>query len=265
MRAAGIEVVGLHGRHAADGPVPVTAGPFPVALATASVILVAVRDEHVIDALVELRAAALAPGAVVLHASGSFDPRVALDELREGGHPAGTFHPLVPLADPAIAAAILRGAWVGVDGDAAAVRAAEMLADRLGAKVLMIPANGRAAYHAAAVIAANFPTVLAASAAHLMQQAGVEPASARDAVRRLMAAAVANLASAAPQSALVGPVSRGDAETIARHLDALIADPDLLAVYVALSRAALPLAAEQGVAPEALARIRALLDVSSSR
>jgi hypothetical protein len=42
-------------------------------------------------------------------------------------------------------------------------------------------------------------------------------------------------------------------------------DPDLVSVYVALSRAALPLAVEQGIDPGALARIRALLEVSPSR
>jgi predicted short-subunit dehydrogenase-like oxidoreductase (DUF2520 family) len=266
MRAAGVSVVGVHGRRATDAPLAVSAGPLPAALATATVVLVTVRDEQLVDALAELHGAALAPGAVVLHASGSLDPRPALDPLRGAGHPTGTFHPLVPLADPGRASGMLRGAWVGIDGDEAAMRVAETLAERLGAHVLTIPAAGRVAYHAAAVIASNFPTVLAALAARLMQQAGVEPSSARDAVRHLMAAAMTNLGSAAPLSALVGPVSRGDAETIARHLAALAGDPDLLSVYVALSRVALSLAAERGgVDPAALARIRDLLDVSSSR
>ena len=98
-----------------------------------------------------------------------------------------------------------------------------------------------------------------------MQQSGVEPAAAWDAVRHLMVAATANLVANPPHAALVGPVSRGDAETIERHLHVLRSDPDLLAVYVALSRAALPLAVEQGIDPAALARIRALLEVSPSR
>jgi predicted short-subunit dehydrogenase-like oxidoreductase (DUF2520 family) len=249
----------------ADGPLPVTVGPLPAALAAATVVLVTVGDEQLVAALAELHDAALAPGAVVLHANGSLDPRQALDRLRSAGHPTGTFHPLVPLAEPARASAMLRGAWIGIDGDAAAIRVAETLAERLGAHVLTIPADGRAAYHAAAVIASNFPTVLAALAAGLMQQSGVGPSAARDAVRHLMAAAMTNLGSGALHAALVGPVSRGDAETIARHLAALAADPDLLSVYVALSRAALSIAAEQGADAAALARIRALLDVSSSR
>jgi len=265
MRAAGIAVVGLHGRRVVESPPAVTAGRLPPALSTATVVLVAVRDEQLVAALAELLAAPLAPGAVVLHASGSLDPRAALDRLRDVGHPAGTFHPLVPLADPDRAPALLRGGWIGVDGDPAAVAVATELAGQLGAHVLAIPAAGRAAYHGAAVIASNFPTVLAALAARLMERSGVEPAAGRDAVHQLMAAAVSNLATAEPESALVGPVSRGDAETIARHLGALTADPELLAVYVALTRAALPLAAAQGIDAAALARIGGLLNVSSSR
>jgi predicted short-subunit dehydrogenase-like oxidoreductase (DUF2520 family) len=280
MGAAGIPVAGLHGRRAApavlaEGLPAVTAGPLPATLATATIVLVAVRDEQLTAALAELSAAALAPGAlapgalapgaVVLHASGSLDPRAALDRLRAAGHPAGTFHPLIPLADPSRAPALVRGGWIGVDGDAAAVRAAESLAEPMGARVLAIPAAGRAAYHAAAVIASNFPTILAALASRLMQQSGVEPVIAWDAVRHLMVAATANLAANPPHAALVGPVSRGDVETIERHLGVLRDDPDLLPVYVALSRAALPLAVEQGLDPAALARIRALLEVSPSR
>jgi predicted short-subunit dehydrogenase-like oxidoreductase (DUF2520 family) len=270
MTAARIPLAGLHGRRAAaaspgEGLPAVTAGPLPPSLATASVVLVAVRDEQLTAALAELLAATLAPGAVVLHASGSLDPREALDRLRALGHPAGTFHPLIPLADPARAAGLVRGGWIGVDGDPDAVQASEALAQRMGARVLAIPAAGRAAYHAAAVIASNFPTILAALASGLMQQSGVEAGAAWDAVRHLMVAAIANLSVNPPQSALVGPVSRGDAETIARHLGVLRADPDLLSVYVALSRAALPLAVEQGIDPGALARIRALLDVSPAR
>ncbi len=270
MSAAGIPLAGLHGRRTAEaspaeGLPAVTAGPLPPSLSTAAVVLVAVRDEQLTAALAELRAAQLAPGAVVLHASGSLDPREALDLLRVAGHPAGTFHPLIPLADPSRAAGLVRGGWIGVDGDREAVHASETLAQRMGARVLTIPAAGRAAYHAAAVIASNFPTILAALASRLMQQSGVEPVDAWDAVRHLMVAAIANLSVNPPQSALVGPVSRGDAETIERHLTVLRGDPDLVSVYVALSRAALPLAVEQGIDPGALARIRALLEVSPSR
>jgi predicted short-subunit dehydrogenase-like oxidoreductase (DUF2520 family) len=266
FREAGIDVVGVHGRRPLiDGPVSVTAGPLPPAIAHAGIVLVTVQDGQLYAALDELSAAPLAPGAVVLHASGSTDPRAALDRMRDQGHPVGTFHPLVPLAESDRAPALLRGAWIGVDGDPAAVDAACALAGRLGARVLAIPPAGRAAYHAAAVMASNFPTVLASLAASLMQSVGVDEFVARAAVRHLMRAAVINLAEAEPDVALTGPISRGDVGTVARHLEVLRATPELDAVYRALSRAAIPLAAAQGTDPAALQRIADLVSVSPPR
>lgn len=172
------------------------------------------------------------------------------------------------MADPDRAAALLRGAWIGVDGDQGARQTAESLAASLGARVLPIPvAEDRAAYHAAAVLAANFPVVLAALAADLLERAGVDATAARAAVRHLMEATVGNLPDGA--HALTGPVARGDADTIARHVSALAGDRDALGVYLALTRAAIPIAARQGADPHRLQRIAAALDaaagLSSSR
>jgi predicted short-subunit dehydrogenase-like oxidoreductase (DUF2520 family) len=243
----------------------VTAGALPDSLRSANVVLVTVRDRQVSAALSELLTAPLAPGAVVLHASASLDPAEVLTLLRARGHPAGTFHPLVPLPDGGQAVDLLRGASIGVEGDEAAVRVAKELATRLSAHVLPIPKEHRVLYHAAAVFASNFAPVLAALATSLMHRAGVGEDEARAAVRHLMAAATANLVDAEPGSALTGPISRGDSETVARHLDALAGQPELDAVYRALSRAAIPLAAEQGVDGAALERITLLLEVSPRR
>jgi predicted short-subunit dehydrogenase-like oxidoreductase (DUF2520 family) len=260
FREGGVEVVGVHGRRGfVDGPITVSAGAIPATVRNANVVLVTVQDGQLPAALAELRAAPLAPGTVVLHASGSASPRDAMRQIRAQGNPMGTFHPLVPIPDPDHAPALLRGAWVGVEGDPEAVRAAEELAVRTGSRVLPIPKEGRAAYHAAAVMASNFPTVLAGLATTLMHRVGVEEATARAAVRHLMRAAVTNLADAEPDAALTGPISRGDVDTVASHLDVLAATPQLDDVYRALSRAAIPLAAAQGTDPAALARIAELL------
>lgn len=231
----------------------------------ADVVLVAVRDEQLEAALAELGAAELAPAAVVLHANGSLDPRNALAPLRAAGHPAGTFHPLLPLADPTRARALLQGGWVGIEGDPEAVRVATLLADRIGARVIAIPTAARSAYHAAAVMASNFPTVLAALAVQLLERSGVDPRAARGVVQHLMAGAVSNIEKAEPRDVLTGPVSRGDADTVARHIEALRHDGPALAVYAAVSRAALSLAADQGTDPARLSRVAAALDVSASR
>ena len=259
LRASGVDVIGLHGRRVELEPDVVTAGPLPAALAAASVVIVAVRDGQLEDALGEVAGAMLEEGATVLHASGSAEPR-GLEPLRAGGHPCGTFHPLVPLADPARAAELLRGAWIGTDGDPAAIAAATALARRLGAHALRIPAGRKPAYHAAAVFASNFPTVLAAVASQLLVSTGIDEGDAWGAIRALMRGAIANLEDAAPASALTGPIARGDVETVKRHLGALAAAPETRALYATLSLAAVELARRGGTSEEALGGISRLLD-----
>ena len=258
FRASGVDVVGLHGRRAETTPDRVTAGPIPEAIAGADVILVAVRDAQLDDALAEVGASRAPSDAVVLHASGSAEP-AGLAALRARGHAAGTFHPLVPIADPARAAALFRGAWVGVDGDERAIGVARGLASKLGARALRIPAGSKARYHAAAVLASNFPTVLAALATQLLAGTGIREVEGWAAIRSLMHGAVSNLDSDAPAQALTGPIVRGDVETIGRHL-AAIPPGELRDVYVALSRAAVGVAREARSADaRALDAIEALL------
>jgi len=201
-------------------------------------VVVAVRDRELPAALAELAAAPLPRRSVVLHTSGAVDATAAAAPLRAAGHAVGTFHPLVPLADPTQAADRLRGAWVGIEGDPRATRVARTLARALGAHVLPIPHAARAAYHAAAVIASNFPVVLAAVAQDVMQRSGVPRTMARRAVHELQRATIENLAGAEPARALTGPVARGDAAVVADHEAALAVDPLVADAYRVLSRLA---------------------------
>ncbi|HET7621828.1 MAG TPA: DUF2520 domain-containing protein [Gemmatimonadaceae bacterium] len=258
FRASGVEVAGLHGRHAAGGPDGVTVGALPPAFGRASVILVTVRDSQIDDALRELLAAHPAPGAVVLHASGSADPAM-LGEVRREGHPAGTFHPLVPLSDAARAAEALKGAYIGVDGDQEARGVARALAGKLGASIVEIPPGEKGRYHAAAVIASNFPAVLLRVSERVLREAGISREDSAGAARALLRVAAGNIESGDPARVLTGPIVRGDADTVRSHVRALASDPEALAVYRALSLAALELARESGTDSAKLAEVRAAL------
>ncbi len=238
LGASGLDVVGVHGRRTEPG---VTSGELPPTVDRADVVMVTVRDAQLDGALREI-AAAVGRRPIILHASGSTIPP-ALDELRARGHPAGTFHPLVPIAEPAHAAHRLRGAWIGIDGDPRALEAARTIAGSLGASTLEIPAGEKARYHAAAVLASNFPAVLASIAAELMGDAGIAPTDARAAVTALLRASVANLHDGVPAAVLTGPIVRGDVATVRAHLAALEGNAGVIAVYRALSAEAVRLLA----------------------
>jgi predicted short-subunit dehydrogenase-like oxidoreductase (DUF2520 family) len=156
----------------------------------------------------------------------------------------------VALSDPATAPQMLRGAWVGIDGDAAALRVAERLAAAVGAHVLRIPPGEKPRYHAAAVFASNFPTILMCLAEELLREVGIAPEVARQALHPLFASAVENLRGGTGATALTGPIVRGDVDTVERHLAALRGQPDALDAYRALSRTALRWLREAGVGGE---------------
>jgi len=236
LAAGGVEVVGLHGRRPGDPADRVTIGALPESIAGADTVLVTVRDNQLDAALEQLTDAPLERGAVVLHASGSADPP-ALAGLRARGHPAGTFHPLMALADPGRAAALLRGAWVGVDGDDAARARGRALAAALGAHALDIPPGRKALYHAAAVLVSNFPPVLLALGERAMAEAGVDPGVARSALLPLWSAAAENARLAPAPASLTGPAVRGDVETIRANLQALSGDPMAQEVYRVMTEA----------------------------
>ncbi len=236
------------------------------AVQQAAAILVAVRDGQLDVALDELRERdGVRPECVVLQVSGSAEP-AARERISAAGVHYGTFHPLLPLIDPSLASFRLQGSVIGVEGDAAAHAVAVQLAARLGASTIEIPRGERAAYHAAAVIASNFPVTLAALAEGLLSRIGVDSVAAHRAVRALMAASVENLA-AAPRAldALTGPIARNDVATVRAHTTALHGTRPYHDVYEVVSRATLALMRERGDDPAAVQAMETALDADGLR
>jgi len=259
FRLGGVDLVGLHGRRPLD--MATSSGPVPHTVSSANVVILAVRDEQIDDAVAELlsgRSPLVAPSAVVLHTSGTAEP-ASFADLAARGIAAGTFHPLVPFVRPDRAPELLHGAWVGIDGAPAARAASRRLAGHVGARTLDIPAGQKAAYHSAAVFAANFPVALAAMGSDLLQSLGVPSRSADGAVESLMRASVSNIDGGPPGAALTGPIARGDLAMVRQHLAALRRDERLLGVYRRLSLATLPVAARNGVDPGRLREIEKAL------
>ncbi|MGI9141225.1 MAG: Rossmann-like and DUF2520 domain-containing protein [Gemmatimonadaceae bacterium] len=263
FRIAGVEIIGVHGKRAAPGAT--SHGVLPADIARANTVILAVRDDQIDAALDQVLGHGLhgAPepltsGTVILHTSGTAEP-AALELVAGRGLGGGTFHPLVPFLDPERAPELLRGAWVGVDGNADARSTSRRLAGHVGARTIDIPAGGKPTYHAAAVFSANFPVVLAAIGAELMQSIGVPAKSSESAVHSLMTAALSNATGKSPAEALTGPVVRGDAGMVRKHLEALAGDDRALGVYRRLSLAALRIAKERGTDPVALVQIEKAL------
>jgi predicted short-subunit dehydrogenase-like oxidoreductase (DUF2520 family) len=103
----------------------------------------------------------------------------------------------------------------------------------------------RPLYHAALAHAANHLVTLVASSADLLEAAGVE--EPRRVLQPLVGAALDNVLRLGDQ-ALTGPVMRGDAGTVARHVDEIgNVSPQTADLYVALARDTVRRAVDAGM------------------
>jgi predicted short-subunit dehydrogenase-like oxidoreductase (DUF2520 family) len=99
------------------------------------------------------------------------------------------------------------------------------------------------AYHAAAGLVANGAAALAAVGAELLVRAGVPRDIAPKMLGPLLRSVADNVEALGFPQALTGPVRRGDAAGLERHLAALQSKlPQALPLYIASAQAQLPLA-----------------------
>ncbi|MBK9383634.1 MAG: DUF2520 domain-containing protein [Planctomycetes bacterium] len=210
-------------------------------------LLLAVPDAQIVSVAQEL-AQSRARAELFAHASGAV-PSAALAPLGASGAALAAIHPLLALPPGRTSEIDWANAHFGLEGDALAVGLAREWVERLGARSFAVRPEAKALYHAAAVLASNDLVALLAEAQRCLHVAAPEaPPSALLSLAESALRALRARDGAAAQ-ALSGPLVRGDVGTVREHLaafDALASEgaaaERLREVYVALLRAALPLA-----------------------
>ena len=184
---------------------------------------------------------------VALQTSGALGP-ASLAPLRQRGVPCAMFHPLQTFPTPEAGVRRLPGSLVGVCGDDRALAWCERLAGALECTPLKVAEDRLAQYHAAAVLASNCVVGLVDAAATLMKGAGVQRADALRALRPLLDASLENASTMEADQALTGPIARGDALTVQRHLGSMRNSPTaLVGLYRAFGEYLLTLAQRRGL------------------
>jgi predicted short-subunit dehydrogenase-like oxidoreductase (DUF2520 family) len=209
--------------------------PPPEVCAAAELVLLTVPDDQ-LPALVEglAKVGAWRQGQLVVHTSGRYGIEVLEPARRSGGIPLA-MHPVMTFTGTSIDVDRLSGATFGVTAPAAFLPIADALVLEMEGEPVHIDGESRPLYHAALAHAANHLVTLIASSADLLREAGV--AEPERVLRPLVSAALDNALRLGDQ-ALTGPVVRGDATTVARHVDVIgSASPQTADLYVALARA----------------------------
>jgi predicted short-subunit dehydrogenase-like oxidoreductase (DUF2520 family) len=228
-----------------------------VADAATDLLLVAVPDDRLGPLVTDLSTAGvLRTGQIVAHVSGAHGLRVLHPVTRHGARPLA-LHPAMTFTGQATDLTRLPGVSYGVTApDDLRPLATRLVAD-LGGTPEWIAETDRAGYHAALAHGANHLVTLVNEAADRLRDAGVrDPAQL---LTPLLRAALDN-ALRLGDAALTGPVARGDAGTVAGHLQHLsLTAPDSVAAYRALARRTADRAIAAGHLSPAAAEV--LLDV----
>ena len=207
----------------------------------AEVLLVTVPDRLISTVAADLAKAAAVAGKIFLHCSGSLGLEELAPLVAAGAH-VGSLHPLQSFAGGTTE---LAGVYMAVDGDVPSKNAAKELAGLLGGHAFHVPSAERAAYHAAACICSNYAVAVEALAQQLMSRWLGDEKAAWQALLPLFKGTASNLQhTTSPRTVLTGPIARGDATTVAKHLAVL--PPELVDVYCSLGLATTELALANG-------------------
>jgi predicted short-subunit dehydrogenase-like oxidoreductase (DUF2520 family) len=266
LRAAGHALVGVsasseESRERADAMLPgVPVLEVPDIVRRAEMVLIAIPDDQIAPLVAGLAGlGAWQPGQLVVHTSGAHGFSV-LDPARRRGAIPLAIHPAMTFTGTSLDVARLEGIPFAVTAPTPVLPIGQALVVEMGGEPVVVGEAQRALYHAALAHGANHLVTLVVEAGRALADAGVgDPGSY---MRPLLEAAL-DRALRDGEGGLSGPVERGDAGTVTRHMRALLDAGDLDDVadtYAHMAEATVRMLERSGrLSERAATRLRAAL------
>lgn len=190
----------------------------PAIVERSEMLLLAVPDDQLGPLAAGIAATGLAPGGqLVVHTSGRYGTEV-LAPLAEAGCATLALHPAMTFTGTRTDLPRLLGCPMAITASPAFLPIAAALVVELGGEVEVVSEGDRPLYHASLAHAANHLVVLVDQAREALARIGIEAPGSY--LRPLLEAALEESLRHGAR-ALTGPVMRGDAGTVASHLEAL--------------------------------------------
>ena len=214
------------------------------------------------DAL--LSSGALQSDNILFHCSGATSSTI-FTKAEEMGVKVASLHPVHSFANPKSSLQSFAGTACAIEGDIAATLGLSRLFEKIGANLFPIDSDKKSLYHASTVMACNNLVSLLELSKLMLNQSGVDSKVPHNPLQALVQQTLNNYFDTDAQSALTGPISRGDVNTIETHLTALDGAPTAWQqVYAGLGSIAVGISTTQGKASsEDLEKISELLKAAT--
>ena len=219
--------------------------------AAGDIVFLTTPDQAIQEVCAEIASAGgFRPGQCVIHTSGAHSSTVLVAAREQGAHVL-SFHPLQTFPNLEAGLQALPGTFFAVEGDEEGLAVATELVVALAGKMLSIPTEMKALYHAAACVACNYLVSLMDVALKMYETMDIPAEKAMEALSPLIEGTLRNITSIGPQQALTGPIARGDISTISSHLESMEQQcPELMPLYSELGHYTVDLARRKGTLEE---------------
>ena len=187
-------------------------------LALNEAVLIAVPDDMIAHVWDECRRHAI-EGKCFFHCSGVIGSDVFMGHEEKGVH-VGSLHPVCAV-NSRDSEAVFSGKFFVLEGDQTGLKMLKSLMMTTGNDYRVIPTEQKSRYHAAAVASSNLFCALADLAEGWMRDCGFDALTTHELLVPLMLGNMEHIAKQGAVAALTGPVERGDAGTVAKHLAVL--------------------------------------------
>lgn len=185
-------------------------------------------------------------GQSVVHCSGA-DSVGILEPARKAGAAVGGFHPLQTFAKVEQAIENIPGSTFAIEAEGPLQSTLKKMAEDLGGNWILLKAEDKVAYHAAAVFACNYAVTLVKMATDLWKTFSIPTDQSVKALLPLIHGTLHNIETVGLPQCLTGPIARGDKGTIRKHINEISRKaPELLFPYKELGLQTIPIALAKG-------------------
>lgn len=190
------------------------------AVEVADFILITTPDDHIGSVCAEISKLASLKGKKVFHVSGAGGLDLLLPAQQAGARIASV-HPLQSFSSIDGAIARIPGSYFGITAAPGAKKTSTQMVHDLGGIPFYLSPEHKPLYHAAACIASNYLVALMSVVESIYTSIGLSEKDARKAYLPLVYGSLTNIEHQGCAGALTGPIARGDAGTIQKHLDSI--------------------------------------------